>query len=154
MKEEHFAAVYSSTAGRALRTTELILRGRDVEIIESPDLREIDLGNWEGRKFDDIDMESPDNFRRFWEDPQRFVPQGGESAEELLERGTRVIRKIVDEHPGEKVLVVSHYCILKAILIHLQGRPLKELWDNPELAPASLTVYDTDTGELELTGTR
>ncbi|MFO8110291.1 MAG: histidine phosphatase family protein [Thermoplasmata archaeon] len=146
IRDVSFSEVYSSTSNRALKTAEILLDGRGVSITKEKDLREVYLGEWEGKRFEVLDRESPEDFKGFWEIPQGCVPRGGESMEELMERGTGVISKIIKKHPDENVLLVSHYCILKTIIIHLQDRLLKDLWELPDLEPASLTVYDTNKG--------
>ncbi len=146
VKNISFSAIFSSTSGRTLKTTEILVGG--VDIIEEPDLREINLGAWEGRHFDELKKTSPENFRLFWESPQEYFPEEGESVAEVQKRGMKVIRRIVKEYPEANVLIVSHSCILKSIILKYQDRPLNELWEPPHLPPASLTILDTLTGRI------
>ncbi len=148
LNEFDLKAAYSSTAGRALRTAEILLEDRELSITKESDLKEIDLGDWEGKKFDHLKEAYPKNFQMFWEDPEKYIPPGGETVEEVQERGLRVLEDIHRKYPDENVLVVSHSCILKAILLHHSERPIKDLWKPPELKPASLTVLDSTTSEI------
>ncbi len=143
-----FTAVFCSTSGRALKTAETLTERRNIDITREPDLREINLGAWEGRKFDELEKESPDNFRRFWEEPQEYVPNHGESVEEVQNRGTEVVSRIAEEYPDGDVLIVSHSCILKSIILEYQERPLEGLWEPPHIYPAGLTILDTKTERL------
>jgi len=61
-----FDAIYSSPAGRALQTAEILRDGREIEIREHPDLREMGLGDWEGMRSEEIEARFPADFARFW----------------------------------------------------------------------------------------
>lgn len=99
-------AVYSSHLQRARLTAEPIAAELKLELRIEEDLREFDLGAWEGKSYRELYEQ-----HRLWHhmraDPE-FAPHGGESPRQVSERFTRAMRRIVARHPGERVIVVSH----------------------------------------------
>ena len=73
--------------------------------IES-DLREFDLGEWEGVTYRELMQK-----KRFWhhmlEDPA-YAPHGGESPAGVSERLAGALRRIADRHVEQRIVVVTH----------------------------------------------
>jgi len=70
------------------------------------DLREYHLGSWEGKPYSELY-----HVHKLWHhiknDPD-FAPHGGESPSQVASRLTAALRKIAADHPGERVVVVTH----------------------------------------------
>jgi probable phosphoglycerate mutase len=66
--------IYCSPSGRTMKTANIIFPG--VEIHCDDRLREIDLGDWEGRLQSDLDEEDPDIHSSFWTSPHRYQERG------------------------------------------------------------------------------
>jgi broad specificity phosphatase PhoE len=107
--EEHHGdatAIYSSHLRRARDTARAIgaVTGRQLHIDQ--DLREFDLGSWEGKTFEELYHE-----QRLWDhmrtDPD-FAPHGGESPRQVALRSSAALRRIARTHRGERVIVVAH----------------------------------------------
>jgi broad specificity phosphatase PhoE len=99
------AGVYSSDLTRASDTARLIAASHGLDVVEDPDLREIDQGDWTGLTTDEIRTKWPDRWgpaRHYTERP------GGESPQQVRKRALEAIRRIVEKHPDEDVVVVSH----------------------------------------------
>lgn len=99
-------AVYASDLRRARDTADPIGRALGLEVRTARDLREFDLGRWEGKTYQELFTQ-----HRLWDhmraDPH-FAPHGGESPLAVAERLCGALRGISDRHPGERVVVVSH----------------------------------------------
>jgi broad specificity phosphatase PhoE len=98
-------AIYSSDLSRARDTARAIASAHGLDVIEDPDLREIDQGDWTGL--------TPDEIRERW--PDRWGPArhyntrpGGESPGQVRKRALEAIRRVVEKHPDGEVVVVSH----------------------------------------------
>lgn len=94
----------------------------NVPIIWNSALREQSWGEWEGKTFHQLEVEQPENLaaqvRAGWD----FCPPGGESRKEVLQRALPVIWEMVEQFPGEHILIVSHEGIVKSLIYHLTGR--------------------------------
>ncbi len=100
------AVLYASDLRRAHDTARAIERATGLPLRLDPTLREYHLGRWEGKSYQELHQE-----HRLWHhmkaDPD-FAPHGGESPRQVTDRFTNALRRIAAEHPGERVIVVSH----------------------------------------------
>lgn len=99
-----FDAHYASDLGRASETAKILFGG---DVVEAPELREVDMGEWNGVAFDDIPRD--DYYRKLFEDFED-LPRG-RTGERWADVGARMA-SFVDErsahHEGERVAMVSH----------------------------------------------
>ena len=100
------AAIYTSGLQRARHTAEAIGEVLGLEQRLSEDLREYDLGSWEGKTYSELHRDI-DLWHHIKVDPD-FAPHGGESPRQVASRLTRALEKIAADHPLERVVVVTH----------------------------------------------
>lgn len=148
-------AVYCSGLSRAVKSAEIIAEpfGRKPVVVDG--LKERSFGQWEGMTFDEVGEQWPDAFNAWADDPLKFSPLGGESTLETRDRVIPVFRKIVDDHQGEEIAVVSHGGVTRVILCEMLGIPLEnifrieqdfgalnviEMWDYPVVKLINYTV--------------
>ena len=113
LRNTPFDAIWSSDLSRAAVTAQAIAGERKVEY--TPLLREWDLGDWVGLTWAEAGEKYPDEMALFRNgDPEAKVP-GGESRQEFRERGAQVLKWVLENFSGKKVLCVSHGGLLKAI---------------------------------------
>lgn len=115
----HFDAVYSSDLQRALATARILAGGR--EVIVDRRLREINQGALEGKLFAAIQDEFPELISNRRANPLDTRPPGGESLAEVAERVTAFADQAAAQHPGQRVLLVSHGLALAILLTCTQG---------------------------------
>jgi broad specificity phosphatase PhoE len=101
-------AVYSSDLARALETAEILAARLELPVVTNPDLRERNWGSWEGLTGTERDR----------------VEYVGESTDAHGERMVRAVRRIAEQHPGERVVVVTHGGSLRRIQIATYGMAL------------------------------
>lgn len=142
MKNIDFSCIYSSSSPRTLRTSELIRGDRDINIIPVDDLREMNLGDWEGKTADEAARMDKEGQKSFWETPHLYVPKSGESYFEVRERATKAINKIIQSHETGNVLIVTHAIIVKTIMSHFKSLPVERLWENPFIHGTSLSIVE------------
>jgi len=102
------APVYSSPRRRALETA----RALAADPIVEPDLCEIDFGELEGRRYEDVERTHPELFRAWMDEPTRVRFPGGESYTDLRTRALRVLEAIRRRHAY--AVVVTHGGIIRA----------------------------------------
>jgi len=106
-------AVYSSDLLRAVETAEPVARRLGLPLQTLPELREVDVGTWAGLTRDEVAERFPDGFRR-WSEWQTGWDDG-ETYDEMGERVVGAILRLADEHPGGRILVVSHGGAIRAL---------------------------------------
>jgi phosphoserine phosphatase len=137
----HFDKIISSPAGRAMHTAEIIKSNRQVELIVSEAFAEINLGPWEGKYYQDIELEQTELYQAFWKAPHLYKPGYGESFAEVEGRTFFALKELVRTNPGKTILVVSHSVALKSLLNKIEGRGLEEFWTK-RLMQASLSIVE------------
>jgi probable phosphoglycerate mutase len=116
LRREPFAAAYSSDLSRCWETATTVLVGRDVPLRPMVGLREVHLGAWQGRSWDELRAVDPAAVAWVEADLANRAPPGGETRRELQARVVRAIEEIAAAHPDDQVLVVSHGGALRAFL--------------------------------------
>ncbi|MBM7665938.1 putative phosphoglycerate mutase [Solibacillus kalamii] len=139
-----FAAAYTSTSERTIETARLIIEKRNLAINTNEDLREINLGEWEGKTLDEIKDFYPEQFKYFWENPALYEPVGGETFEQLINRAIKVLNYITSKHNNGNILVITHSVILKSLLMHVNGKSVKDLWTPPFIHDTSLSIVEIE----------
>ncbi|OBB38823.1 bifunctional RNase H/acid phosphatase [Mycobacterium sp. 852002-51961_SCH5331710] len=117
------AAVVTSPLQRAYDTAAAAAKVLGLDVTVDDDLIETDFGAWEGLTFTEAAERDPDLHRRWLRDTS-LAPPEGESFDSAAERVGRARARIVTEHAGETVLVVSHVTPIKTLLrMALDGGP-------------------------------
>jgi len=109
------APVISSDLSRAV-TTASAIGGDRPRLPHDPALRELHFGDWELRTHTDVEAESPDLIRAFWDAPGATKAPGGESWDELCRRVDSAIDRLL-AHNFADLIIVAHF---GAILTQLQ----------------------------------
>jgi probable phosphoglycerate mutase len=112
------AALYSSPLRRAQRTAEIVAARLKLAVGTVADIREMHVGEWEGRPLSTVDL-SP-----LYKNPD-FASHGGESPRVYSTRTARALRELAEAHAGETVLAVGHGTSLSgALALMLEKEPL------------------------------
>ena len=123
------SAVYTSPLERARRTAEIAAAGLGVPVTAMYDLRELSLGDWEGRTVEEVRALPGDPYAQWVRDPVACLPPGAEPLPAVQARVVRAIADIAAAHPnGQDVLVVCHGGVISAYLAHCLGLPLSSIW--------------------------
>jgi broad specificity phosphatase PhoE len=145
-----FEAIYTSTSKRAVDTAHLVRGERKIPIFYEENLREIYLGDWEGKTHEEIKQFDSDGFDCFWNNPHLYSPKNGESFEDVQKRAFAAIQQIAALHPSGNVLIVTHAVVLKTLLANFKKLPIEQLWGPPFLHGTSLTVVNVNEGEFRV----
>ncbi len=126
LRSENVKRIVHSPLARAVETAELINSKLDPPAILEPDpeLREAEFSRYlQGLPYWHIPLRRP-----LWyvHKARRGLVPGDESVERMGGRILEVVRRIVRQHPGDTMAVVSHADPLQAAWILLDGRPHNE----------------------------
>jgi probable phosphoglycerate mutase len=126
-----FTRICSSDLRRCMETARIIAGPQGKSIRKLPALREIHLGEWEGQSMADIHRHFPEKYQNRGQDLAGFRTPGGESFQDLQARAVPAFLDILQNTEGH-LLVIAHAGVNRAILCHLLGRPLEELFQVPQ----------------------
>lgn len=136
--------VFSSSSVRTRQTAEILFAGRQIPVTYCDLLREIHMGEWEGRLYDDIKTTSPEQFRAFWHEPHVFSVTGAETFEQLQQRALNRFTSLLAQSTGHEIAIVSHGAWIKTLLCHFEPRPLAQLWQPPAMHNCAHSIIDIE----------
>ena len=84
--------------------------------IEDADLAEQSFGDWQGRYYADIEKETAKVVHDYWLCPAHYRPPSGESFADLVARVAPAVERISEDHPGKKIVAVTHGGTIRAAL--------------------------------------
>ncbi|MGC4378580.1 histidine phosphatase family protein [Fictibacillus sp. Mic-4] len=142
-----FDEIYSSSSGRAVKTAEIISGKPKDQIKVTDQLKEMHLGVWEGEIQATIQENDQKRFSSFWNDPEQFEANGGESFIDVQKRVLPELQRIITNHTGKNILIVTHTVIIKILMAYFEERPLSKLWDPPYIHPACLCKVELEEGK-------
>ncbi|KAB3529397.1 histidine phosphatase family protein [Alkaliphilus serpentinus] len=142
LKDVDIDLIISSSSGRAYRTAEIIRGNRKIDIVPNNNLMEMNIGEWEGQLHTEIEEHSPDQQRNFWNFPHMYKPRGGETFYQVLDRASNEIEKIISEHEGKNILIVTHAVVLRALITYFEKKDIKDFWNGTFMHSTCLNIVD------------
>jgi broad specificity phosphatase PhoE len=130
LRAEGIAEVVSSDLERASATARILTEGlllRPPRL--DPRLREIDLGEWEGRLATEIALNSAQAWSARNADPIHVGAPGGETTRQVAQRVWACLDELVAQAPQVTTVVVSHGLALATALCRVRGLPLEQAAD-------------------------
>jgi ribonuclease H / adenosylcobalamin/alpha-ribazole phosphatase len=109
------AAVISSPLQRCQETAAAAAKRLGLDVAVDDDLIETDFGAWDGLTFSEAADRDPELHRQWLRDTSTEPPDG-ESFDHVNQRVARARDRIIAEHGGSTVLVVSHVTPIKMLL--------------------------------------
>jgi 2,3-bisphosphoglycerate-dependent phosphoglycerate mutase len=124
LRDEGFAALYSSDLLRARQTAEAAAHLAHLPLHAEPGLRERHYGIFQGLTYAEAEARHPADYVRHQARDPRFAPAGGESLLDFSARLAAAFDAIVRRHPGAAVAIFTHGGVLDIACRQASGRPL------------------------------
>lgn len=117
--------IVCSTARRARETAQIYGEAVGLPIQETAQLRELDHGEWEGRKVSELLADQRFGYAQWLSNPLSIaIPYGSETVQFAQHRFGEAIRHAWIAFPGESVLVIGHKHIAALFMCELLSEPL------------------------------
>ena len=84
-------------------------------------LGEQNFGDWQGRRWSEMEQLDSEIYDAFWQGPARNRPPNGESFEDQIKRTAAVINRVTAERTGETIVAVAHGGTIRAAISHALG---------------------------------
>ena len=123
----NFSTVFSSDLSRCQDTAKIIIGHKTVKKVIREDLREINMGEWEGHAFADIARLFPNAFKARGADIGYYRVPGGESFADCYKRVITAFHETLDSSLGN-VLFVGHAGVNRLLLCYILGMPLANIF--------------------------
>ena len=141
--------IYTSPLGRSHQTAEVIANEMELKVKIKGGLKERNWGIWGNLPWDKVSdkLSEMDIEKRYI-----FVPEGGESWQQMEERLLEALEEIAEENSeGENILIITHRGCLRAILPVL-AKASKDKHEDFSVETGSLTKFSFDKDEFEFIG--
>ncbi|WKZ32426.1 MAG: histidine phosphatase family protein [Thermodesulfobacteriota bacterium] len=125
---EPIKAVYSSDLQRAVKGARIIGKALGIEPVMVHDLRELNLGRWEGLTREEAIARYPEEADFSFKDLATSKVKEGESLVELRARVVPALATLLDRHRHESVCVVAHGGVNRVVLSEAMGLPLERFF--------------------------
>jgi alpha-ribazole phosphatase len=119
------APIYTSPLSRCAALAQALASPRNA--IVAAELKEMDFGSWEGRRWDAVPREELDCWA---EDVWGYRPGGVESARDVAARWRQWLERI--RHAGDAAIAVTHAGVIRVALAQGEARALTE-WAQVEI---------------------
>jgi len=129
-------AIYASPLERTRETAAPIASALGLRLRTVRGLIEADVGEWTEKSLARLSKTKEWSKVHRW--PSGFRFPGGESFAEMSTRSLAAVLSLVEDHPGETVVTVSHADPIKAVVAAAAGIPL-DLMQRLVISPCSIS---------------
>jgi len=119
--------IYCSDLRRSQQTAEIIASVHPIIPAVRLELRELNMGAWDGRLFSEIKAKYPGEFKERGENIAHYSPLQGESFSDCSKRVIPVLESLA-QSPETTSLIIGHAGVNRVILCHVLGIPLANVF--------------------------
>lgn len=120
-------AVWSSDLDRCRYGAEQLAATRGLEVVYRQALRELHVGDWEGRTWRELKAAYPVEWQARLDDIVHYRVPGGESFLDVALRVRVELARLLATHRGQHVALVAHGGVNRVILLDALGAPLERV---------------------------
>jgi broad specificity phosphatase PhoE len=152
INDVNFLRAFTSPLRRAEQTCAIAMNG-SVDYEARDGLREINLGEWEGRKASELRSDYPAEVKLWFRQPSALQIPGGETVEQFRTRVTDEMNRIRTEHPDGTLAVFAHGGVICTYLTSLLEMKLDDIW-RFKIRNASVTrvIFPQNRPRIDLLG--
>ncbi|WP_246159615.1 bifunctional RNase H/acid phosphatase [Nocardioides antri] len=136
--KDRIDAVVCSPVRRTRESAEIVAAELGLPVEEEPGFAEMEFGAWDGLSFVEVAEKHKESLDA-WLGDLDAAPPGGESFRTVETRVLAGLDRVLEQHAGRTVVVVSHVTPIKTLVASVLGAPLDAVF-KMELSPASVTV--------------
>ena len=115
--------IVSSPMRRCIEFAEWLADERKLPLEVDEQLREVGFGSWEGAARRELIENRTAEYEAFHRDPVNNRPAGAESLDHFAHRVRAVFDRLIDDYPGQHLLVVAHAGVIRATLGYVTQAP-------------------------------
>ncbi|QLH05819.1 histidine phosphatase family protein [Nitrosopumilus ureiphilus] len=151
LEHMNVSAIYSSPIQRAKHTAEIVGKHNSLDVTIDDRLIELDMGKFTGVPYDEIFTNHGNVFMKFYNGELEIAHNGVETFSEVKKRVLGIVDHVIEKHPDENVVLVTHMDPIKAMLstiVDLSPTNLFELI----IENASLNLFREKDRKFSLSG--
>jgi len=151
LEHMNISAIYSSPIERAKHTAEIVGKHNSLDVTIDDRLIELDMGKFTGVPYDEIFTSHGNVFMKFYNGELEIAHNGVETFSEVKKRILGIVDHVIEKHPDQNVVLVTHMDPIKAMLstvVDLTPTNLFELI----IANASLNIFREYKRKFSISG--
>jgi probable phosphoglycerate mutase len=151
LEDMNISAIYSSPIQRAKHTAKIVGDHNSVDVTIDDRLIELDMGKFTNIPYDEIFNSHGNVFMKFYNGELEIAHNGVETFADVKKRVLGIVDHVIEKHPDENVVLVTHMDPIKAMLstiVDLSPTNLFELI----IANASLNIFGEKDRKFSLSG--
>jgi len=121
-------AIYSSPLQRTMMTAKPIADVLSLTIQPLEGLIDIDYGAWQGLSTEEALEQDTNLYQQWIRTPQNARFPDGEGLQDVRDRVETVINKVLSEHTGQTVILVSHVVVCRVFICTVLGLDNSHFW--------------------------
>ncbi|WOD08938.1 histidine phosphatase family protein [Marinomonas sp. GJ51-6] len=130
-------------------TLALIIDQQNIDVVISNNLKEINLGPWEGKTKQETLLSDPQQYHYFWQEQDKFNLAGAETYQQLQDRVVSKLQAIFSKEKGKNILIVSHWIAIKAAVAYYKSTPLSDLSSLPDPKNGEYTILSEPNTQIK-----
>lgn len=150
LKETEIDVLYSSSLSRTLQTASYISEMKGLPIIRTDKLKEINGGDWEDVRWDELPGRWPEQYDTWENRPHLHAMPNGETMEEFQLRLIEEIKLIIDENKDKNICIVTHGTAIKALMCHFRSCSLEEMFNIQWCDNTAVTIIEYENGAFNI----
>ena len=149
LRDEKITAIYSSPLQRAFNTARAIADYHQLEVTVLPSLKEIKVGELEGRLAADFSLRFDEFLCGNGCGKQPHVLPGGESIDDVQKRVWETILSLAENQSEGTLVLVTHYFVILAAICRILNLPLDQIV-HLRLSTGTISAFTVDNGNGRL----
>ena len=122
------AAVYASPLKRAMHTAEIIAQPFKLKVQPLEGIIDMNFGKWHGLSLDEARQQYPELYSLWETQPHKVQFPEGENLPQVQARAMAAANTLIDLHPSDTIVLVSHRVICKLLVLGLLGVDSSHFW--------------------------
>jgi len=120
-------AIFCSDLKRSQQTADIIASAHQIVPKARMELREMNMGEWEGKLFSEIRAKYPSEYKERGENIALYSSPEGESFSDCFKRVNPIFESLA-QSPETTILIVGHAGVNRVILCRILGIPLDDVF--------------------------
>ena len=150
LKDIKMDVLYSSSLKRTMQTAGYISKVKDLPIIRTDKLKEINGGDWEGESWETLPQKWPEEYHTWENTPHLHRMPNGENMEEFQKRLIEEIKHIINMNKGRHICIVTHGTAIRALLCFFNNYDLEAMFHIKWCDNTAITIVDYEDDKFSL----
>ena len=149
LRDVKFDAAFCSPLSRAKETAEIILEGRNVDLVVDERIIEMGFGEYEATNIQQQD----EVLKVFFEHPEQYQDQKGvEPFEEVIARADDFLNDLIanPKYENSTILVATHGATLRGLICAFKKNEVAKFWEGGVHKNCGITIVEVKDGKRKV----